>query len=403
MDISLVSFSQPPSINVPLSLDCYVTIVVPVQNEAELLEESLASLAFQLDLQYRQLSHGLFEIIIFANNCTDNSAEIARRFQRVNQLPNMHVIEADLSPAQSNIGFIRRWLMNEAYLRLIKNHQRSGIILTTDGDTCVAPDWVVANLAEIKNGADAVGGRILIDPKELKKMVHQARIFHLRDTGYRLLAAELEARIDFVSYDYLPRHHQHFNGSFAVTTNAFRKAGGVPKVKFLEDVAFYQSLLRVDARFRHSPHVKVTTSARRVGRTEAGLSTQINQWAVMGENSENYFVESAESIQERISLRRKMRQLWQTSKIHFSRPELSLFADKLFIPGECLKTHLQESSTFGGFLEKIYHQQAQLGEWAKQYPVVIIEEAISKLRNIVNLKRSESGQNLQSFSQTSNR
>lgn len=403
MDVTELSHSQPYSITAPFNLDCYITVVVPVQNEAELLANSLESLAFQVDLQNRRINPGLFEIFIFANNCTDNSAEIARRFQKVHQLSNVHIIEIELPPAHSNIGFIRRWLMNEAYLRLIKNNQKGGVILTTDGDTCVAPDWIATNLMEINNGADAVGGRIFIDPEELQQMDDNARRFHLRDTGYRLLAAEMEARLDYVSYDYLPRHHQHFNGSFAVTTNAFRRAGGIPKVKFLEDVAFYQALMRVDARFRHSPQVKVTTSARRIGRTEAGLSTQINQWTMMGENSENYFVESARSIEQRITLRSKIRQLWQTSRIHFSKSELSRFADKIFIPDNCLKNYLQESSTFGSFLEKIYHQQTELGEWARQYPAVIIEQALADLRNITNQKRIESGRNLQRFSQTSRR
>lgn len=403
MDVAEISHSQSYSIPVPVNLECNVTVVVPVQNEAELLVNSLESLAFQIDIHNRRINPRLFEIFIFANNCTDDSAEIARHFIKIHQIPNVYVIEADLPPVHSNIGFIRRWLMNEAYLRLIKNHRKGGVILTTDGDTCVAPDWIAANLHEIDNGADAVGGRIFIDPEELQEMDDKARRFHLQDTGYRLLAAELEARLDYVSYDYLPRHHQHFNGSFAVTTNAFRKAGGVPKVKFLEDVAFYHSLIRVDARFRHSPQVRVTTSARRIGRTEAGLSTQLNQWSVMGENSENYFVESAGSIEQRISLRRKIRQLWQTSRTHFSKSELSRFADKLFISDENLKNYLQESSTFGGFLEKIYHQQAEQGEWIKQYPLVIIEKALADLRTITNQKRIEAPQNLQRFCQTSRR
>ena len=92
---------------------------------------------------------------------------------------------------------------------------------TTDGDTLVAPNWIAAITKEIEKGAEAVGGRIFINPAELKNMNVKARSFHLRDTGYRLLAAELESRLDHLPHDSCPRHHQHFNGSFAVTTAGF--------------------------------------------------------------------------------------------------------------------------------------------------------------------------------------
>ena len=279
---------------------CSVTIVVPVRNEAEHLARCLDALAKQIDRQNRLLDSNSYEIIVFINNCTDESANIARCWKKDNPNLHAHLVETSLPPKQSNIGFIRRLLMNEAYLRLIENKYKSGVIMTTDGDTCVASDWITANLEEIKKGAGAVGGRILIDQIEQRKMDGKARRLHLQDTGYRLLAAEVEARLDHLALDHLPRHHQHFNGSFAVTTAAFAKAGGVPSVKFLEDVALYQSLLRVDARFRHSPSVRVKTSSRHVGRAEFGLSSQIKEWTIMGANDEYYLVESAASIVRRV-------------------------------------------------------------------------------------------------------
>ena len=275
--------------------------------------------------------------------------------------------------------------------------------MTTDGDTCVAPNWIAANMQEIKNGADAVGGRILISPNEIRQMDGKARLFHLLDTGYRLLTAELEARLDCISHDCLPRHHQHFNGSFAVTTEAFRRAGGIPEVRFLEDVAFYRSLLRVDARFRHSPFVRVNTSARHSGRTESGLSTQISEWTAMGRNSDEYFVESAAAIERRVYLRSRLRDLWKRREMIPIVCEMDALADQLFVPESFLRTELENLQTFGAMLENIEREQHRIGGWANTYPLAAIEKTLGDLRRILKIRRRETPTGVQSFAQTSRR
>ncbi|MDQ2746188.1 MAG: glycosyltransferase family 2 protein [Acidobacteriota bacterium] len=383
--------------------ECSVCLIVPVHDEAECLPATLESFAGQVDGQGEPFNPAFFEIIIYANNCTDESAAIARRWQLKNPFLNIHVVEADLPPENSNIGYVRRLLMNEADWRLRGNQSGGGIIMTTDGDTRVAPNWIAANCREIENGAEAVGGRILINPAEIRLMDAQAGRFHLLDTGYRLLAAEIEARLDYVSHDCLPRHHQHFNGSFAVTTEAFGRAGGIPDVRFLEDVAFYQSLMRVDARFRHSPLVRVETSARHSGRAEFGLSTQINEWKILGRNSENYLVESAAAIERRIDLRRHLRDLWKSGRRNFRRTDLTALADDLFVPESFLQTAFAVPQTFGSLLEKIEHEQHRRGEWAQHYQPVAVEKALGDLRRILEKRRRECPKNYQAFAQTSSR
>ena len=261
-----------------------------------------------------------------------------------------------MPPEQSNVGYVRRWLINEAFLRLCRNKFGGGIIATTDGDTVVAPNWIAATIAEFEKGADAVGGRILINFTDLRKMNAKTRAFHLRDTGYRLMLAEFEAHLDFVEHDAMPRHHQHFNGSFAVTTDAFEKAGGVPEVSFLEDVAFYHALLRTDARVRHSPFVRVRTSARPDGRTEIGLSSQINEWTIMGENGDDFLVECARTVKRRFQTRKYLRDLQQniSDSGSVSPDKIDLLADKLLISGDFLECELNKNQTFGSLYEKCF-------------------------------------------------
>lgn len=369
-------------IQIPILSQCLASVVIPVRDEAENLAKTLKSVSAQFDSKGSPLDPRSFEIIILANNCRDNSAEIARQWQKKSGLPPIHVAEINLRAEDANIGFARRLLMNEAYHRLKTNNRKSGIIMSTDGDTQVAPDWIAVAIDEIENGADAVGGRIIIDNNELLKLDKKTRVFHLLDEKYRLLAAEFESYLDPQPCDSFPRHHQHFNGSFAVTTAAFEKAGGIPDVKFLEDVAFYNSLLRVDAKFRHSPQMRVFTSARNAGRTELGLSTQLKEWQIMGQNSDVYLVESADALEKKFAACRNLRLLQQNIEAgKFSNfTKISSIANNLCVSSEWIFEELEKRQTFGSLMEKIADEQAAKGEWNRQNPLTAVENAIFELK-----------------------
>ena len=360
---------------------CSVSVVIPVRNEALHLEKTLAGFLQQVDLNGKILNPDLFEIILLTNNCTDNSFEIARKFQVKNRFLNLNIADITTSKTNANSGFVRRLLMQNAYERLILNNKNGGIILTTDGDTQVAANWIAANIFEIKNGADAVGGRILFDDEELEQMNPAAKYFHLIDEKYRLLSAEIESFLDYLPHDSFPKHHQHFNGSFAVTTDAYRKAGGIPEVRFLEDVAFHQSLMRIDAKFRHSPIIKVYTSARSKGRTEAGLSTQINDWINLRENGKDFLVESAETLEKRFTFHGKLRLLRNNRQAGFEPQdfEIKVLADFFNLPFEKLKSELFKTQTFGLLLEKIYKLKEESDTSTKNLPLVSVEKAVQVL------------------------
>lgn len=375
----------------PVLKDTSVSVVIPVRDEADFLQNSLRSFLGQTTLDGLPLDNKIFEIIVLLNNCLDDSANIARTFQKNNSKLNLHIREIKIPKKNSNGGFVRRLLMDEAYRRLTSNGKTGGIIFTTDGDTEVSEDWIAANLYEIKRGSDAVGGRILFSKNELNAMNSAARNFHLIDEEYRLLAAELESIRDFQPHDASPRHHQHFNGSFAVTTEIYKKAGGVPDVRCLEDVAFFQSLMRIDAKFRHSSIVKVYTSARTNGRTEAGLSTQINDWKNIAEQGEKFFVESAESIEERLKNQNNLRQIWQ--KLQTNKPnldEIKNLASDFCVSFDYLSKVLNKPQTFGILLENICREQEKQNIRNNKFSPEPVAEAVRKLKII--LEKSRCGQ-----------
>ena len=84
------------------------------------------------------------------------------------------------------------------------------MIASTDGDSQVSPTWIAAILHEIAQGADAVGGRIVLDPSGLACLSAHARACHLREVGYRSLIAELESYLDPDPHNPFPRHYQNY-------------------------------------------------------------------------------------------------------------------------------------------------------------------------------------------------
>jgi len=376
--------------NTPIKPQCSVSVVIPVRDEAQHLAATLDAFAVQVDLQNRPLNADVYEILIFANNCRDASAQIVRDWQKRNPQINLYAAEVCLPPKFSNIGFVRRKLMNEAFRRLTAG-KSGGIIATTDGDTRVAPDWIAQTIEEINRGADAVGGRILIETAELARMDEYARYFYLLDEEYRLLAAEYECHLDRLFHDVYPRHHQHFNGSFAVTTAAFKQAGGIPDVPFLEDIAFYHALLRIDAKVRHSPSVKVFTSSRHSGRSAVGLSFQLNEWKNLGEKSDRLTVESANAIRSKLLARKVLRQLWLAAQsgAYPKSKKLSALAGQLCVPRRFIFKQLVQPQTFGILAENIYGRQNRSRKWHRRNPPVAVESAIADLKNKLKTVRSE--------------
>lgn len=285
------------------------SIVIPVKDEETYIFKTLTAFTKQVDLFGNPLDFDQFEILILANNCSDESVALIKQFQNNHPEINIYLEEVKLSAKQANIGYVRRKLMECAYTRLSKNG--GGIIMTTDGDTTVAPDWISQTYREINNGADVVGGRILLYADEIEGLDKSTRLLHLKDEKYHLLVAELEGKIINPAFDPVPRHHQHFNGSFAITSEAYARSGGVPIVEHLEDCAFFDRLQALDTKIRHSHDVKVYTSARCVGRTQIGLSYQLNVWKNLGKNADHYFVESCASITKRLTQKRSLNDLWK--------------------------------------------------------------------------------------------
>ncbi len=240
-------------------------VAIPARDEADRIVGCLDALQGQIGAR---LDH----IVLLVNNSRDATASRARA--AAGQLGTaVHVIETVLPPEQANAGHARRLAMAHA-ARLVG---ADGVLLTTDADGQVDPDWLAANLAAIRDGADLVAGWVELDPVEWGRIPMRLHRDDARECAYDMLCDEIHARLDPDPADPLPRHTQHSGASLAVTAAAYERCGGVPAIPCGEDRALVDALRRVDARIRHALEVHVTVSGRTEGRSPGGMADTIRR------------------------------------------------------------------------------------------------------------------------------
>ncbi len=330
-------------------------VIIPARNEEDLLPSALRALAEQKTLSGAPLSHELYEIVLLINNTTDHSRQVAESFRHLYPTLQLHVAERNFSKSKAHVGHARRLLMDEACRRLETAGASSAAILSTDADSQVAPNWVVRNQAELEAGADAVGGRVLIPPCEKDLLDAATRDLYRYDHLYRRLVSWIEDRFDPQAHDSWPRHHQHFGASLAVKPEVYRAVGRLPPRRCLEDLAFYDALVRHDVRLRHSNKVIVSTSARLVGRARAGLSTQLSEWAKRGKNTLRMPVESGAFLEHMFASRRHLRLLWLDCRATRELPteHVRELSAKSGIKPFHILAELQATRFFGVLLERL--------------------------------------------------
>ena len=245
-------------------------VAIPVRDEEERLPACLRALAQQRDQLGQPIPPTLVRIVIFANNCADQSASLARRLG-IGLSLDVRVIEARLPPAAAHAGNARRVAMDLAEAWLVEGGERDGVILTTDADSQVGTNWIPENLAAFEAGAEAVLGRIDLDEEGnyLPQALQQRG--ELEDTYERLLT-ELSSLLDPLEYNPWPHHATISGASLGITRAAYCRVGRLPRVPLGEDKALIALLSRQDARIRYCPTVHAITSGRTNGRAPGGVA-----------------------------------------------------------------------------------------------------------------------------------
>ncbi len=313
-----------------------VTVVaIPARDEAACIVACLEALNGQLDAR---LDH----IVLFANNCSDGTAALARSV-RLHTGTSLHVLEESLPPRVASAGMARRRAMAAAATLAGPD----GVLLTTDADGQVDPDWLAGNLAAIANGAQAVAGWVELHPIDWGNIPAKLHEDDARECAYDKLCDEIHARFDPDPYDPMPRHTQHSGASLAVTASAYARCGGIPAVASGEDRAFIAALRRVDARIRHAPEVHAVVSGRIVGRAGGGMADTIRRRIERPDDMLDDRLEPAADCARRASFRAALRQAYTQPGM-----DVGPLARKLGVPEHWLASS-RRSAFFGQAWEAV--------------------------------------------------
>lgn len=273
-------------------------VAVPVKDESERIADCLRALTLQSEIQ----ADG---IVLVVNNSSDGTASVVRELLPILPVP-VQIVEVDFPSGQACAGSARRLGLELAADRL----GGDGVLLTTDADGRVPPDWVAANLAHLRAGADAVAGRAVLDPADAVLIPDRLHDDDAKECALADALDAIDALLDPAPWDPLPRHTEHSGASIAVTLDAYRRAGGMPPAALAEDRRFFDALRQVDARIRHAPDVTVTVSGRTLGRAEGGMADTIRRRLVAPDPYLDRALEPAALHAKRARLRRAFRLAW---------------------------------------------------------------------------------------------
>ena len=158
--------------------DLQAIVVVPARDEAPHIATCLQALSAQLGMAVNS-----YEVILILDGCRDDTFQVVQETTgHLHQLA-FHIVTL-LRP--QGVGRARRLGMDIACRRLMQIGRGEGLIVSTDADTAVAPDWLLAQLTLAKAGAEAIGGLIELDLTEGQALAPQALAVREQRVAQRL-------------------------------------------------------------------------------------------------------------------------------------------------------------------------------------------------------------------------
>ena len=136
-----------------------VSVLIPARNESANIVQTLASLAKQT------YPPDNFEVIIIDDRSTDGTAETVEAFIRESRLTHFRLISHDGQPD-------RPTFKKDALAHAI-TFSTGEIIMTTDADCQVQPDWIAGTVRQFDEKTGMVAGLITFDPNSESTLFHK--------------------------------------------------------------------------------------------------------------------------------------------------------------------------------------------------------------------------------------
>jgi len=215
-----------------------VVVVVPVHNEAELLDRCLTALDGAVAAAAGRGIRCIVRVVL--DDCTDDSALIASG----HPFPTVEIVAA-------RVGDARARGVEMAMRELGSSSPERVWIANTDADSAVPANWIVAQCDAAATGVDVFIGTVRPDFADLTPR-HRRLWLHTHSPG-------------------APNGHVH-GASLGVRADVYAAAGGFGAVDEHEDAELVQRCRMLGASLCASDAAEVLTSGRFVGRTPGGYA-----------------------------------------------------------------------------------------------------------------------------------
>ncbi len=252
-----------------------VAIAVPLKDEAAHIPAMLAA------LDEAACCYGaLVTVVVVANDCVDASVALLESY--VPRHIDLDWRAVSMLPGACHAGWARRLALDVAADHL----SRPGdLLLSTDADTLVSPQWLRRIVGYVDEGFDAVAGHALTRAEERRRLGVKAKNRLDRIGRYYTALAYLQAAAEPVPDDPWPRHFYEGGASIALTLAMYRRIGGAPTPSLAEDKALFDRVRAHGGKVRHPVDVRVFTSCRTQGRAPGGMADALAQWIVQPEDA----------------------------------------------------------------------------------------------------------------------
>ena len=294
------------SFGVTAGWDC--AVILPAKDEEQRITGSLRAAA----IACRHAENRVNGIIVVVNNTTDSTAFAVTDWAKAHPEIPLILMDCNFDAAHAGVGSARRLGLDLGW-RMVGP---DGVLLTSDADTLVHPDWITQNLFELQH-ADLICGTVLGQPDEALALPHAIAAHGSVEWDYVTASIALAAALDPQPHDPAPAHHNAAGASLAVSARVYAAVGGLPVIQMGEDRAFAERIEAYDFRLRYSDLAIVETSCRMVGRTDGGMAGALRARAFEPDPYADEWLEAAAAFAKRYQLRGALRAAWpHRAKLH---------------------------------------------------------------------------------------
>lgn len=223
-----------------------ILVIVPIQNEEQLLPRCLAALEAAVN-RVRSIPGRTIEVdvVLVLDSCDDSSVEIARRSP-------FHVIAI----GARSVGEARSAGIDIGLRRLSQSDNCRIWLANTDADSAVPPHWLSHQLMLAESGFELMVGTVRPDPSDLT-------------------AAQREA---WDATHVLGHANGHVHGAnLGVRADVYFAAGGFAAIAEHEDAQLVDRIRATSAQEVATDACWVLTSGRPVGRTPGGYARHLRE------------------------------------------------------------------------------------------------------------------------------